>query len=148
MYYKCFLPHLLSEVILKTRMIKTKHTSTTFSNLTLLSICNYLRGFILFDYNASWHWTMVCRNWESQWVLPIPSCKVWIKSVQYFICDCYVCMSVSINPCVYLKSQYYFTCLDCFFCLHFFTFCFGTANIQNILFKDEYFGLLYWTSQL
>ena len=25
---------------------------------------------------------------------------------------------------------------------------FGTANTQNILFKDKYFALLYWTSQL
>ena len=102
----------------------------------------------MFDYNASWHWTLVCRNWEFQWVLPISSCKVWIKSVQYFLCDCYVCMCVSINPFVYLKSQYYFTFLACFFCFHFFTFCFGTANTQNILFKDKYFALLYWTSQL
>ena len=30
----------------------------------------------------------------------------------------------------------------------FFTFCFGTANKQNILFKDQYFALLYWISQL
>ena len=57
-------------------------------------------------------------------------------------------MCFSINPFVYLKSQYYFTFLACFFCFHFFTFCFGTANTQNILFKDKYFALLYWTSQL
>ena len=42
----------VSEVILKTRIIKTKRTRTTFLNLTLLPNCNYLRGFILFD-NAS-----------------------------------------------------------------------------------------------
>ena len=45
----------VSEVILKTRIIKTKRTRTTFLNLTLLSSCNHLRGFILFDYNANWH---------------------------------------------------------------------------------------------
>ena len=138
----------VSEVIFKTRIIKTKHTGTTLLNLTLLPSCNYLRGFILFDNNASWHWTMTCRNWEFQWVLLISSCKDWIKSLQYFLCNCYVCMCVSINPFVYLKSQYYFTFLACFFCFHFFTFCFGTANTQNILFKDKYFALLYWTSQL
>ena len=36
----------VSEVILKTRIINTKHTRTTFLNLMLLSNCNYLRGFI------------------------------------------------------------------------------------------------------
>ena len=29
-YYKCFQPHFVSEVILKTRIIKTKPTTTTF----------------------------------------------------------------------------------------------------------------------
>ena len=43
----------VSEVIFKTRIIKTKRTRTTFLNLTLLPSCNYLRGFILFDNNAS-----------------------------------------------------------------------------------------------
>ena len=138
----------VSEVIFKTRIIKTKRTRTTFLNLTLLPSCNYLRGFILFDNNASWHWTMACRNWEFQWVLAISSCKVWIKSVHYFFCDCYVCMCVSINPFVYLKSQYYFTFFAYFFCFLFFTFCFWIANTQNILFKEKYFALLYWTSQL
>ena len=56
----------VSEVILKTRLIKTKHTRATYLNLTLLSSWSYLRGFILFDYNASWHWKMLCRNWEFQ----------------------------------------------------------------------------------
>ena len=65
----------VSEVIFKTRIIKTKHTGTTLLNLTLLPSCNYLRGFILFDNNASWHWTMACRHWEFQWVLPVSSCK-------------------------------------------------------------------------
>ena len=124
----------LSEVILKTRIIKTKRTRTTFLNLILLSSCNYLRGFIMFDYNARWHWTMACRNWEFQWVLPIFSCKVWIKNVQYFLYNCYVCMCVSINAFVYLKSQYYFTFMVPFFCFHFSTFCFGTANTQNTFF--------------
>ena len=135
----------VSEVIFKTRIIKTKRTRTTFLNLTLLPSCNYLRGFILFDNNASWHWTMTCRNWEFQWVLLISSCKDWIKSLQYFLCNCYVCMCVSINPFVYFKCQYYFTFLACFFCFHFFTFCFGTPNTQPILFQDKYFALLYWT---
>ena len=138
----------VSEVFLKTRIIKTKCNTATFLNLILLLSCNYLWGFILFDYNANWHWTLVCRNWEYQCMLPIFSCKVWIKSVQYFLCDCYACIYVSNNPCVYLKSQYYFTFLACFFCFHFFTFSFGTANVQNIFFKDEYFAILYWISQL
>ena len=138
----------VSEVIFKTRIIKTKRTRTTFLNLTLLPSCNYLRGFILFDNNASWHWTMACRNWEFQWVLPMSSCKDWIKSVQYFLCNCYVCMCVSTNSFVYFKSEYYFTFIAGFFCFHFFTFCFGTPNTQNILFKDKYFALLYWTRQL
>ena len=38
----------VSEVILKTRIIKTKRTRTIFLNLLLLSSCNYFRGFILF----------------------------------------------------------------------------------------------------
>ena len=108
------------KVILKTRIIKAKCTRTTFLNLTLPSSCNYLRGFILFDYNTSWHWTMACRNWKFQWVLPISNCKVWIKSAQYFLYDCYACMCVSINIFVYLKSQYYFTFFAHFFCFHFF----------------------------
>ena len=108
------------EVILKTRIIKAKCTRTTFLNLTLPSSCNYLRGFILFDYNTSWHWTMAWRNWKFQWVLPISNCKVWIKSAQYFLYDCYACMCVSINIFVYLKSQYYFTFFAHFFCFHFF----------------------------
>ena len=114
----------VSEVIFKSRIIKTKPTRTTFLNLRLLPSCNYLRGFIWFANNASSHWTMVCRNWEFQWVLPISSCKVWIKSVQYFLCNYYVCMCVSINPFLYLKSQLYFTFLVRFFCFHFFSLCF------------------------
>ena len=43
----------VSEVILKIRIIKTKRIRTTFLNLTLVSSCNYLRGFIFFDYNAN-----------------------------------------------------------------------------------------------
>ena len=55
---------------------------------------------------------------------------------------------VSINPWVYFKSQYYFTFLARFFYFYFFTFCFVTPNTENILFKDKYFALLYWTRQL
>ena len=95
----------VSEVISKTRIIKTKLTRTAFLNLTLMPSCNYLRGFILFDNNVSWHWTMTCWNWEFQWVLPISSWKDWLKSVQWFLCNCYVCMCVSINPLVYFKSS-------------------------------------------
>ena len=43
-------------------------------------------------------------------------------------------MYVSINPFVYLKSQYYFTFLARFFCFHFLTFCFGTAKINILLY--------------
>ena len=57
-------------------------------------------------------------------------------------------MCVSINPFIYLKSQYYVTFLVCFFFFHFFTFCFRTARTQNTLFKNKYFAPLYWTSQL
>ena len=89
-FYRIF----VSEAIFKTRIIKTKRTRTTFFNLTLLPSCNYLGGLVLFDNNASWHWTMACRNWELQSVLPISSYKVWIESVQYFFCDCYVCICV------------------------------------------------------
>ena len=42
-----------SEVIFKTRTIKTKRTRTTFLNLKLLPSCNDLRWLILFDDNAS-----------------------------------------------------------------------------------------------
>ena len=85
-----------------------------------------------------------------QWCAGIGNfnCKVWIKSIQYFLYGCYVCMCVSVNPFVYLKCQYYFTFLARFFCFHFFNLCFGTANIENILLKDKYFVLLYWINQL
>ena len=43
----------VSEVTVKTRIIIAKYTRPTFFDLTLLSICNYLKGLILFDYNAS-----------------------------------------------------------------------------------------------
>ena len=102
----------------------------------------------MFDNTASWYWTMACRNWEFQSVLPTSSCKVWIKSVQYCLYHCYLCMCVFISPFVYLKLQYYFTFRARFFCFHFFTFSFGTANTQNIFFENKYFALLYWTSQL
>ena len=125
----------LSEVILKIRIIKLKRTATTFLNLILLSSYNYLRRFIWFDYDASWHWTMVCLNWKFQGVLPIFSCKAWVKSVQYIFYNRYACMYVSINPFVYFKSQYYFTFFACFFCFQFLTFCFGTANIQIFCLK-------------
>ena len=42
----------VSQVILKTRIVKTKHTTTTLLNLILLSSCNYLRRFIWFGYNV------------------------------------------------------------------------------------------------
>ena len=42
-----------SEVIFKTRTIKTKRTRTTFLNLKSLPSCNDLRWLILFDNNAS-----------------------------------------------------------------------------------------------
>ena len=44
---------LLSEVTLKTRIIKTKRTTTTLLNSILLSSCNYLRRFIWLGYNVS-----------------------------------------------------------------------------------------------
>ena len=94
------------EVILKTRIIKAKCTRTTFLNLTLPSSCNYLRGFILFDYNTSWHWTMACRNWKFQWVLPISNCKVWIKSVQYFLYDVFLLIFL----CISNLSTFYIFC--------------------------------------
>ena len=71
---------------------------------------------------------MVCRNWEFQWVLPVFSCKVWIKSVQYFIYDCYACMCVSINPFVYLKSQYYFLFVS-------YVFTFSSSVLQLLIYK-------------
>ena len=43
----------VSEVTVKAGIIIAKYTRTTFLDLTLLSICNYLKGLILFDYNAS-----------------------------------------------------------------------------------------------
>ena len=139
-FYRIF----VSEAIFKTRIIKTKRTRTTFFNLTLLPSCNYLGGLVLFDNNASWHWTMACRNWELQSVLPISSYKVWIESVQYFFCDCYVCICVFLL--ILLCISYLNTILH--FCSFLLFSLFGTANTQNILFKDKYFALLYWTSQL
>ena len=44
---------LLFEVTLKTRIIKTKRTTTTLLNSILLSSCNYLRRFIWLGYNVS-----------------------------------------------------------------------------------------------
>ena len=118
-FYRIF----VSEAIFKTRIIKTKRNRTTFFNLTLLPSCNYLRGLVLFDNDASWHWTMVCRNWELQSLLPISSCKVWTESVQYFFCDCYVCMCVfllillcisNLNTILhFLLVSSVFTCWNC-----------------------------------
>ena len=116
--------------------------------LILLTNCIYLRGFVLFGYNTTWQWTMACKNWEFQWVLPIFHCNVWIIHVQYILHVYYVCIYASINPFGYLRSQYCFTFFACSFCIHYFTFCFGTVNIQNLLFKDKYFDQLYRISQL
>ena len=127
----------VSEIILRTGIIKTKRTRSRLFNLILLSSCNYLRGFILFDYNVIWNWTTTNRNCGFQRVLSISSCQVWIKSVQYFLCHCFVCICVSINPFVYLKCQYILTFFACFFLFHFSAFFFGTANAQNILFIDK-----------
>lgn len=91
-------------------------------NLILLSSYNYFRGFIWFVYNASWHWTMVCRNWEFQWMLPTFSCNVWVISIQCILCGVWI--YDSINPFLYLEFQHCFTFLACFFCIHFFIFCF------------------------
>ena len=144
----------VSEVILKTRIIKTKRSRSTFLNLILLSRCNYLRGFLLFDYNASWHCKMACGNWEFQWVLPIFSYKVWIKSVQYF-------STIITSACVFLLILLMFLLMFLlipnlntilYFLLLSSVFTFSLSVIELLIYKILCLKinilLLYWTSQL
>ena len=91
------------------------------------------------------------QYWEYQWVFPIFSCKVWIKSVQYFFTIVMpACMFLLILLCISnLNTILHFLFVSFVFTFSFAcTFYFGTASTQNILFKDKYFALLYWTSQL
>ena len=90
-------------------------------------------------------WRAGIGNFSGCCQYPVARIKLRVHNIFSAI---FMSASVFLLILLYLKSQYYFTFLARFFSFHFFTFFFGTANTQNILFKDKYFALLYWTSQL
>ena len=75
--------------------------------------------------------------------------------MQYILYDCCVCIYASVNRFGYilhiiviifvfiLHIKYYLKFFACFFCIHFFNFCFGTVNLQDLLFKDKRFAPLH-----